>query len=47
MIEELPRELEELDEPPEFSEDDEAMIDVLLQELELDIRTESKMNESN
>ena len=37
MIQELLKELDELDEPHEFSEDNEAMIDALLQELELDI----------
>ena len=37
MIEELLKELEELDEPHEFTEDNEAMIDALLQELQLEI----------
>ena len=37
MIQELLKELEELDEPHELSEDDEAIIDALLQELELEI----------
>ena len=37
MIQELLKELQELDEAKELSEDDEAMIDVLLQELELEI----------
>ena len=37
MIQELLKELEELEEPHELSEDDEAMIDALLQELELEI----------
>ena len=37
MIQEKVKELEELDEPHELSEDDEAMIDALLQELELEI----------
>ena len=37
MIQELLKELEELDQPNELSEDDEAMIDVLLQELEFEI----------
>ena len=35
MIEQLLRELEELDKPHEWSEDDEALIDALLQDLEL------------
>ena len=37
MIDELLKELEELDKPHELSEDDEAMIDALLRELELEI----------
>ena len=37
LIQELLKELEELDEPHELSEDDEAVIDALLQELELEI----------
>ena len=37
MIQELLKELEELDQPNELSEDDEAMIDALLQELEFEI----------
>ena len=37
IIQELLKELEELDEPHELSEDDEATIDALLQELELHI----------
>ena len=37
MIDELLKELEELDKPHELSEDDEAMIDALLRKLELEI----------
>ena len=37
MIDELLKELEELDKPHELSEDDEALIDALLRELELEI----------
>ena len=37
MIQELLKELEGLDEPHVLSKDDEAMIDALLQELELEI----------
>ena len=37
MVQELLKQLEELDQPHELSEDDEAVIDALLQELELEI----------